>query len=361
MRRLDEVTAAVGEGRSVSCMSSAPMRSRNRGLSRRNKGLALLGFLLCPLGLAPQSWEVVIHEWDVPTPKSRPHDPTAAPDGALWYTGQLANKLGRLDPKTGTIKEFPLKTPDSGPHGLVADSQGNIWFTANFKAYIGKLNPRTGEVTEYRMTDERVKDPHSLIFDRDGKVLFTAQQSNFVGVLDPKSGRVSVQEIPTAKALPYGIILGLDGAGYFCEFGSNKIGKIDPKTLGITEFPLPEGARPRRLANNPDRRIYYSDFARGFLGRLDPQTGRAEEWPSPGGPNSQPYGIASTADGTVWYSEAGVQPNTLVAFDPRSKAFQSWPIPSGGGVVRNMVATEDGRLYLACSGVNKVAIAQVSH
>jgi virginiamycin B lyase len=63
----------------------------------------------------------------------------------------------------------------------------------------------------------------------------------------------------------------------------------------------------------------------------------------------------------VWYSEAGVQPNTLVAFDPRSKAFQSWPIPSGGGVVRNMVATEDGRLYLACSGVNKVAIAQVSH
>ena len=33
------------------------------------------------------------------------------------------------------------------------------------------------------------------------------------------------------------------------------------------------------------------------------------------------------------------------------------PIPSGGGVVRNMVATPDGRLYLAESGANRIAIA----
>src|SRR5205809_3204409 len=89
---------------------------------------------------------VSIKEWDVPTPDSRPHDPEVAPDGALWYTGQLANKLGRLDPKTGAIKEFAVKTPESGPHGLAADNAGNIWFTANFKAYIGKLDPRTGQV-----------------------------------------------------------------------------------------------------------------------------------------------------------------------------------------------------------------------
>ena len=61
----------------------------------------------------------------------------------------------------------------------------------------------------------------------------------------------------------------------------------------------------------------------------------------------------------VWYSESGVNPNTLVQFDPKGKGFFSTIIPSGGGVVRNMVATNDGRLYLACSGVNKVAIAEV--
>jgi len=92
---------------------------------------------------------VQIKEYEVPTPRSRPHDPALAPDGSLWYTGQGANKLGRLDPKTGEFKEFPLKTPNSGPHGLVADKEGNIWFTAISGGYIGKLDPKTGAITEY--------------------------------------------------------------------------------------------------------------------------------------------------------------------------------------------------------------------
>jgi streptogramin lyase len=75
----------------------------------------------------------------------------------------------------------------------------------------------------------------------------------------------------------------------------------------LTLIILPnDGARARRLANNPDGLIYYSDFARGFIGRLDPKSAKVEAWPSPGGPDSHPYRIASTRDGVVWYSESGV-------------------------------------------------------
>jgi hypothetical protein len=52
--------------------------------------------------------------------KVAPHDPALAPDGSLRYTGQGANKLGRLDPKTGEFKEYPLKPPGSGPRGFLA-------------------------------------------------------------------------------------------------------------------------------------------------------------------------------------------------------------------------------------------------
>lgn len=76
-------------------------------------------------------------------------------------------------------------------------------------------------------------------------------------------------------------------------------------------------------------------------------------------PDSEPYGIAVTADGIVWYSESGVTPNTLTRFDPKSQTFSQEKIPSGGGVVRNLVATSDHRLYLACSGVNKVAVVDL--
>jgi hypothetical protein len=39
--------------------------------------------------------------------------------------------------------------------------------------------------------------------------------------------------------------------------------------------------------------------------------------------------------------------------------FSKETIPSGGGVVRSMVATPDGKLYLACGGVIKVAVVNV--
>jgi len=66
-----------------------------------------------------------------------------------------------------------------------------------------------------------------------------------------------------------------------------------------------------------------------------------------------------TPDGVVWYSESGVEPNTIVRFEPKTTAFETWPVPSGGGVIRHMVATPAGQLYLACSGVNRVGIVEV--
>ncbi len=51
---------------------------------------------------------VKFHIWATPTPGSRPHDPLATPDGMIWWSGQFANLLGRLDPKTGEMKEFPI-------------------------------------------------------------------------------------------------------------------------------------------------------------------------------------------------------------------------------------------------------------
>jgi virginiamycin B lyase len=147
---------------------------------------------------------VNIREWDVPTPNSRPHDPEAAADGSIWYTGQRANVLGRLDPKTGQIKEFALKTPDSGPHGLAEDKAGNIWYTGNSKALIGKLDPKTGQVTEYPMPDPVAKDPHSLIFDQKGMLWFTVQGANMVGRLNPATGELALRNSPTTRSLPNG-------------------------------------------------------------------------------------------------------------------------------------------------------------
>lgn len=303
--------------------------------------------------------QVPIKEFAVPTKGAHPHDPAVGPDGALWFTEQMANKIGRLDPATGKFTEFPLPTePNAGPHGLVAGPDGDIWFTANFGGYIGKLNPQTRKLTQYKMPSEAAGDPHTAVFDSQGILWFTVQGGNMVGRLNPKTGKIDLQKVPTENALPYGIQINSKGIPIFCELGTNKMGAINPATMKITEYILPEPARPRRLAIARDDSVYFTDFKSGHLGRLDTTTRAVKMWASPGGPESNPYGITITPDGMVWYSESGVTPNTIVRFDPKTETFAREDIPSGGGVVRNMVSTPDGRIYIACSGVDKVGIVE---
>jgi virginiamycin B lyase len=307
----------------------------------------------------PGAAETAIKEWPVPTPGSRPHDPLAAKDGAIWWTGQLANTLGRLDPKTGQSREYKLKTAHTGPHGLAEDKDGNIWFTGNSAALIGKLDPKSGDVTEYRMPNPDAKDPHTLIFDRDGILWFTVQQANMVGRLDPKTGDIKLVTSPTPKSRPYGMALNSKNVVFFVEFGANKVASIDAKTRAITEYVLPDaGARPRRIAISSDDMIWYTDFVRGFLGRLDPSTGKVAEWQSPTGLKSEPYGIVFTK-GALWYNESGAKPNTIVRFDPATEKFQSWAIPGGGDIVRNMDVTPDGNPVLANSLTNEVGLVAI--
>ena len=311
-----------------------------------------------PAVLIPGNVKVSIEEWVVPTPGSRPHDPLATDDGAIWYTGQFANVLGRLDPKTHQIKEYPLPAK-SGPHGLIADKEGNIWYAANFGSHIGKLDPKTGKVTQYPMPDPKVRDVHTLIFDQKGMMFFTAQSANVVGRFNPQTGDIKLAPSPTPRSRPYGLVVNSKGIPFYVEFGSNKIASINPDTLEIREYVLPNAeSRPRRIAITSDDVLWYADYSRGYLGRFDPATGKATEWASPGGPKSQPYGITAIKD-VIWYNESGLKPNTMVRFDPQMEKFQTWAIPSGGNVVRNVSVTRDGNIAIASSGVNRIGLVTI--
>ncbi|PYS04627.1 MAG: cytochrome C [Acidobacteria bacterium] len=265
--------------------------------------------------VVPGPLSVSFKEWNVPTLGSRPHDPEPGPGGTIWWTGMFANVLGRLDPKTG-------------------------------------------DVTEYKLPEE-VRDPHTPLIAPSGTVFFTAQGANYVGRINPKTGEIKVQKTPTERANPYGMVFTSKGVPFVCDFGTNKIIEFDPETLAIKEYELPNPeSRPRRIAISSDDIIWYADYSRGYLGRLDPKTGKVTDWPSPSGPRSQPYGI-TYLDGAIWYVESAIRPNVLVRFDIKTEKFQSWTIPGGGGVVRNMKSTRDGNLVIAESGVNKVGLVLV--
>jgi virginiamycin B lyase len=197
------------------------------------------------------------------------------------------------------------------------------------------------------------------VFARSGMLWFSVQQGNMMGRLDPKTGEIKLVTMPTPRSLPYGVVFDSKDRPFVVLFGTNKVASLDPETMAVREYTLPNAAsRPRRIAITPDDMIWYADYSRGYLGRLNPATGEVQEWASPSGPGSQPYGI-TVSKGAVWYNESGVRPNTIVRFDPKAQTFQTWTIPSGGIVVRNMMPTKDGNLVLACSGANRVALVEI--
>ena len=130
----------------------------------------------------------------------------------------------------------------------------------------------------------------------------------------------------------------------------------------ITEWDLPRKTiEPHDVIGDQAGVAWYSNFGEQSFGKLDPKTGKHTEWPvaelKKGWPTGM-LGLRSDKDGNMWLGM--MYQGAMAKFDPKTEKFQTWIIPSGGGVVRNMMATADGDLVLACSGRNRVAWVDVN-
>ncbi len=296
--------------------------------------------------------EIEITEWQAPTLGQRSRDPVEAPDGSIWWTGMYASLVGRLDPVTGAMEEFRLPV-NARPHSIVPDSQGNIWYTGNSNGTIGKLDPVTGLITQY---PTQASDPHTATFHPNGDLYFTAQNAGMLGRLDPVTGEL--KEIQT-EPRPYGIQVAANGTVWIAYNGTNKIGAMDPETMDVRYYDIPNPAsRVRRPGLDSQGMVWFVNGTQGKVGRLDPATGEVKEWDSPSGAQSQPYALAVVED-KIWYNESGMRPDTLVRFDPETEQFQSWTIPSGVGIVRNMWVTRDNNLLIHQSSTNKIGLVRI--
>ena len=280
---------------------------------------------------------VDIREWLVPWEDTRPRDPYVDKKGRIWFCGQAGAYIAYLEPATGNFRKYDLEE-GSAPHNLIVDKRGYVWFAGNATGYIGRLSPKTGKIKKYAMPDSAVKDPHTLVFDSRGNIWFTAQFSNAVGKLSVKTGDITIIQIRTPGARPYGIAVDSRDRPWIALFGSSKLATVNPVTLKLKEIELPDKKmRPRRLAITSYDKVWFVDYATGYLGRFNPATKRFTMRQVPGGEHAMPYAMTVDNRDRLWFVETGSNPNRLVSFDPWEKEFSSIiDIPSGGGTVRHM-------------------------
>lgn len=300
--------------------------------------------------------DLEFEEWVTPTLGQRSRDPVEAPDGSIWWVGQMGNILGRINPDTGEMTEWPL--PERAlPHSVNVDDDGVVWYMGNGNGTIGKLDLATNEITEFPMPDENARDPHTAEFDDNGILWFTMQRSNRVGRLDPETGEVRIAEMPSESSRPYGIKVAEDGSLWIACNGGPCIVNMDPETMEMTEVKISENRTTvRRLDIAEDGTIWYVNSGEGKLGQYDPRTGVNRQWDSPSGSGAHPYAIA-IVDGKVWYNESGVRPDMLVRFDPETETMASWAVPSNGvyaGIIRHMRPDREGNLLIHQSSTNRI-------
>ena len=96
--------------------------------------------------------KIVYVEYELPGPSRMPWSAFPDKDGNYWmpYYGD-ANKIGRLDPKTGEVQEYPV--PNHGTaaiHSAVPSPDGSVWLTEQGSNKLGHWDPATRTITEYQ-------------------------------------------------------------------------------------------------------------------------------------------------------------------------------------------------------------------
>ena len=220
--------------------------------------------------------KIVYVEYELPGPDRMPWSAHPTADGSFWipYYGR-ANKIARLDPASGEIKEFPV--PNLGTaaiHSAVPAPDGSVWLTEQGSNKLGRWDPQTQKITEYQ--DDKRK--HTIRIDpKTGHVWSTGALTRF----DPKTEKYThIPDVPTS----YGIALDADGNAWFTELlKTGKIGKVDAKTLQVTKYVIPTAnARPRRIQVDTDGMVWFAEFDAGKIGRFDPKTETFKEYQLPG-------------------------------------------------------------------------------
>jgi streptogramin lyase len=236
-----------------------------------------------------------------------PNAITAGPDGNLWFTVNRGNKIGRIT-TSGQISVFPIPSggqggnPSSGPARIATGPDGALWFTEQSGFKIGRITT-SGVFSEYPvLTLTPPYGPYGITAGPDGNLWFTEMTTAQIGRITP-SGVITEFPLPSPGSLPLDITAGADGALWFAEYGGNRIGRITVSG-SITEFSVPTPtAGLTGMTLGTDGNVWFTENLVGKIGRITPAGAITElEIPTPG---SGPSQITSGPDGNLWFTEYG--------------------------------------------------------
>jgi streptogramin lyase len=284
-------------------------------------------------------------------------DITAGPDGNLWFTEPVSNRIGRLTP-SGVVTEFNAGiSPGSGLAGITTGPDGNLWFTESSTHRIGRITP-SGVVTEFSAGISA--SPIGITTGPDGNLWFT-ESPGWIGQITP-AGVVTEFTAGTSFLVRLGpITAGPDGNLWFTEslprclvdleMCAGRIGRITPQGV-VTHFPLPFGQFALGgITTGPDGNLWFTESSLfSGIGRIT-TAGAVTQFGAGKTAGGRPVGITIGPDGHLWFTDSagGIGRVTVAGVIVEFKAGIS-----AGAHPAHITAGPDGNLWFTESSVNQI-------
>jgi streptogramin lyase len=295
---------------------------------------------------------VVYTEYDLPRETISPHDVIVDAEGIAWYSSFGEQNLGRLDPKTGDVKEFPVKTFKEGfPTGLLAlrtDREGNLWLGNMYQATMVKFDRKTQKFTYWTLPAEQNIDAAQVNMVSpqyahvDGKVW--SQNNGFAGVhrLDLASGKIETWEpfknAPKGEAHNiYDVVPDSQNNAWFTDFRQKHIGRIDAKTGEVKMFEVPTPglvSAPRRGTMDAQDRLWFGQYRADRIAMLDTRSGHFTVWQLPTR-WSAPYDVTVDKNEEAW--TGSMVTDLVTRIDTKSGAMTEYLLPRTTNIRRVFV------------------------
>ena len=275
------------------------------------------------------STRVVVTEYDLPRQLLAPHDVHGDSQGNIWYTPHRSPYIGKLDPRTGVVKEY--RVPDTpgalpGTHRVWVDKNDIVWMSENWAHNLTRFDPKTERFQQFHFdTGDPLNSPGFSNFHMDAEGFVYETIDRGVVQIDSRTGKI-VQRFPFTRLVStYDNIVSKDGRYWSGgQTGTGLLGLLDIKTGSMWELDTRTPvSSPARGAFDLDGNAWFGGRG-GMLLRLDPQTRRITEYYPPI-PYVTFYEAMPDKNGEVW--AGALHAGRFVRFNPRTERWIEYMMP----------------------------------
>jgi virginiamycin B lyase len=245
------------------------------------------------------------------------------------------------------ITEYELPRLNLATHDVAGDSKGNIWYSPHRSAYIGKLDPRTGAVKEYRVPqvpDGVLPGTHWIHVDKNDIVWGSENWAHNIWFFDPKTEQFTrvVWKVKEPENAPMGGNYSLDPEGFIWRARDNTVSKIHPTTGEIVlRYPTKKFPGTYGSAMSKDGRFFGGGaWPRDGVIVVDTKTGEMFEPDS--SPNSGPARGEFDLNNNYWSAGRG---GMLVKYDTTTKRLSEYRLPTPYASLYTTRADKNGEIW----------------